>query len=137
MSAFENTIFDDKTLADMFRDVYNNTESKRKQINEFIKKMAMMIKTPEDAVILGPVIADFFEVNVKNDEHLVRMAQIAQRVVSISTKLSNSNEILTELEKEQLLNELHVEVAEVKKQAQALDDEFDELSINYASRLVK
>jgi predicted nucleic acid-binding Zn-ribbon protein len=131
MSTFNNEIFDGKTLSDVFKDIYNNSDTKRKQINEFIKKLVMMIKTPEDAAVLGPVIKDFFEVNVKNDEHLVRVAQIAQRVVTIGMKVSGSEGMLTEVEKEQLLKELSIEVAEVKKQAESLNDELSDLSGTY------
>jgi hypothetical protein len=127
MSNFDNEVFEGKTLADVFKDIYNNTDTKRKQINEFIKKLVMMIKTPEDAVVLGPVIKDFFEVNVKNDEHLVRVAQIAQRVVSIGAKVNGSEGVLTDSEKEQLLKELSIEVAEIKIQAEALDNEIFDL----------
>jgi len=127
MSNFDNEVFEGKTLADVFKDIYNNTDTKRKQINEFIKKLVMMIKTPDDAVVLGPVIKDFFEVNVKNDEHLVRVAQIAQRVVSIGAKVNGSEGVLTDSEKEQLLKELSIEVAEIKIQAEALDNEIFDL----------
>ena len=32
-------IFDDKTLSDVFKDIYKNTDSKREQINMFITKL--------------------------------------------------------------------------------------------------
>jgi len=131
MSTFGNEVFEGKTLSDVFKDIYDNTETKRRQINEFIKKLVVLIKTPEDAAVLGPVIKDFFEVNVKNDEHLVRVAQIAQRVVTIGMKVSGSGDMLTDLEKEQLLKELSIEVEEVKKQAESLDDDLFNLDKKY------
>lgn len=131
MSSFKEEVFDGKNLADIFRDIYTNTETKRKQINEFMKKLVMLIKTPEDAIMLGPIIKDFMEVNVKNDEHLVRVAQIAQRIVTVGTKASAADGILTEREKQQLLSELSVEVQEIKKQADELDDDLSSLSEVY------
>ena len=131
MSTFNNEVFEGKTLSDVFKDIYDNTETKRRQINEFIKKLVMLIKTPEDAAVLGPVIKDFFEVNVKNDEHLVKVAQIAQRVVSIGMKVNGSGDMLSDLEKEQLLKELSIEVAEIKKDAESLDDVLSSLERKY------
>lgn len=128
MSSFKEEIFDGKNLADIFRDIYTNTDTKRKQINEFIKKLVLLIKTPEDAIMLGPVIKDFMEVNVKNDEHLVRVAQIAQRIVTVGTKAGSLDGILSEKEKEQILSDLSVEVQEIKKQADELDADLSDLS---------
>ena len=101
-------IFEGKTLADMFSDVYRNTSSKRDQINQYVSSMVKLIRTPEDATIIGPIIKDFLEVNVKNDEHIVRLVQIAQRIVSVGNK-SDSDSILSEQEKEQLLKNIKTE----------------------------
>lgn len=103
---FETEIFDGKTLSDMFSDVYKNTEKKREQINQFVANMVKLIRTPEDAAVLGPVIKDFLDVNVKNDEHIVRLVQIAQRLVTVSSKSSSDGMILSEEEKNQLLNNI-------------------------------
>lgn len=103
---FDTEIFDGKTLSDMFSDVYQNTEKKREQINQFVSSMVKLIRTPEDAAVLGPVIKDFLDVNVKNDEHIVRLVQIAQRLVTVSSKSSSDGMILSEEEKNQLLNNI-------------------------------
>jgi hypothetical protein len=104
--AFDTEIFDGKTLADLFSDIYKNTDKKREQINQFVASFVKLIKTPEDAAVLGPVIKDFLDVNVKNDEHLVRLAQIAQRLVMVSSKGSSSGDMLSEEEKMQLLKNI-------------------------------
>jgi len=109
---FDTEIFDGKTLADIFSDVYKNTEKKREQINQFVGSMVKLIRTPEDAAVLGPVIQSFLEVNVKNDEHIVRLAQIAQRLVTVNTKTTD-NGLLTEEEKNQLLNNIKADFENV------------------------
>jgi hypothetical protein len=100
--SFDNIIFGEKTLSDMFADVYKNTEVKREQINGFATNLIKLIRTPEDAAVLGPVVKDFLEVNVKNDEHIVRLVQIAQRLVAINSKADDGG-LLSEEEKQQLL----------------------------------
>jgi len=119
----EQPVFDNKTLADVFKDIYKNTESKREQINTFILKLTQLIKTPEDASVIAPVIKDFMEVNVKNDEHIVRVAQIAQRAMSIGAKAASSTDLLTEEEKQQLLNNISFEIDELQEEAKQVEEE--------------
>lgn len=118
--ALDTVIFDGKTLSDMFSDVYRNTGSKREQINQFVASLVKLIRTPEDAAVLGPVIHGFLDVNVKNDEHIVRLIQIAQRLVTVSTKTSN-DQLLTDEEKNQLLKNIKSDFETVL----AEQDDFD------------
>jgi hypothetical protein len=125
--AFDTELFDGKTLADLFSDIYKNTDKKREQINQFIASFVKLIKTPEDAAVLGPVIKDFLDVNVKNDEHLVRLAQIAQRLVSISTKSTTTGDMLSEEEKLQLLTNIKTDFETVISEQDDLDHSIQRL----------
>lgn len=118
---FDQVIFDGKTLSDMFADVYKNTNTKREQINQFVANMVKLIRTPEDAAVLGPVIQSFLEVNVKNDEHIVRLVQIAQRLVAMSTK-SDDVGLLTEEEKNQLLKNVKADFESVLTEQDELEN---------------
>lgn len=118
---FDQVIFDGKTLSDMFADVYKNTNTKREQINQFVANMVKLIRTPEDAAVLGPVIQSFLEVNVKNDEHIVRLVQIAQRLVAMSTK-SDDVGLLTEEEKNQLLKNVKADFESVLTEQDDLEN---------------
>lgn len=125
--SFNNIIFDDKTLSDMFSDVYKNVEKKREQINQFVSSMVKLIRTPEDAAVLGPVIKDFLEVNVKNDEHIVRLVQIAQRLVSVNMKSTNDGDLLSEEEKNQLLANIKSDFESVINEQNDLEDTIQHL----------
>lgn len=118
---FDNVIFDGKTLSDMFSDVYKNTNTKREQINQFVANLVKLIRTPEDAAVLGPVIQGFLEVNVKNDEHIVRLVQIAQRLVAMNTK-SDDVGLLTEEEKNQLLKNVKADFEMVLAEKDDIED---------------
>jgi hypothetical protein len=126
--AFETEIFDGKTLSDMFSDVYRNTDKKREQINQFVANMVKLIRTPEDAAVLGPVIKDFLDVNVKNDEHIVRLVQIAQRLVAVNSKTSSNDMILSEEEKNQLLNNIKNDFESVLEEQDDLDSTIQRLA---------
>ena len=123
----EYVIFDDKTLSDVFKDIYKNTESKREQINTFVTKLVRQIRTPEDAAVISPIIKDFMEVYVKNDEHIVRIAQIAQRAIAIGTKAASSTELLTEEEKQQLLSNIKLEIDDLQQETSEVEDELERL----------
>lgn len=125
---FETEIFDGKTLSDMFSDVYKNTEKKREQINQFVASLVKHIRTPEDAAVLGPVIKDFLDVNVKNDEHIVRLVQVAQRLVSISSKGTSDNMLLSEEEKNQLLNNIKSDFESVLQEQDDIETTIQRLS---------
>ena len=120
-------LYDGKSLADIFSEIHKNTDSKRVQINSFIMKMVQLIRTPEDAAVIGPIVQGFLEVNVKNDEHLVRVAQIAQRIVSVGVKSTASLDgLLSEEEKNALLKDIKVEIQDLQEDVKDLDDVFAE-----------
>jgi hypothetical protein len=125
--SFDNVIFDGKTLSDMFSDVYRNTEKKREQINQYVASMVKLIRTPEDAAMLGPIIKDFLEVNVKNDEHIVRLVQIAQRLVSVATKSTDGGMMLSDAEKEQLLTNIKSEFETVIAEQEDFENTIQQL----------
>ena len=125
----EYVVFDDKTLSDVFKDIYKNTDSKREQINMFITKLVRQIRTPEDAAVISPIIKDFMEVNVRNDEHIVRIAQIAQRAIAIGTKATSSTELLTEEEKQQLLSNIKLEIDDLQQETTEVEDELTRLKV--------
>jgi dihydroxy-acid dehydratase len=70
---------------------------------------------------------DIIEVNVKNDEHLVRVAQIAQRIVSVGSKSTVTLDgLLSESEKEALLGDIKSEIQDLQEDVKDLDDVFSE-----------
>jgi len=118
-------IYDGKSLADIFTEIHKNTDSKRVQINTFISKMVQLIRTPEDAAVIGPIVQSFIETNVKNDEHLIRVAQIAQRLMVISGKSKDTlDSLLTEDEKQSLLKDIKFEISELQDDVKNMDDMF-------------
>jgi ArsR family metal-binding transcriptional regulator len=77
--------------------------------------------------VIGPIVQGFLEVNVKNDEHLIRVAQIAQRIVSVGVKSKVSLDgLLTEDEKNALLGDIKAEIQDLQNDVKELDDVFAE-----------
>lgn len=101
---FDTEIFGSKKFSDLLKDIYDNQKKKDRQINLLIADLKPLITGINDAAILVPVIKDYMEVSVKNDEHLVKLAAVVQRMVS--NKNEEGNSFLTDEEKDALLKEI-------------------------------
>lgn len=102
--AFDTEIFGSKKFSDLLKDIYDNQKKKDRQINLLIADLKPLITNIGDAALLVPVIKDYMEVSVKNDEHLVKLAAVIQRMVS--NKGEEGNSFLTDEEKDALLKEI-------------------------------
>jgi hypothetical protein len=125
MSA-EFELFPGKNLSGLFQDIYNNQITKKERISKFIEDLKSKIKHNGDVAIIGPIIKDLIDTSVKNDDHLVKLATIAQRIMLANNKGSGDDGFLSDEEKAQLLNDLQDAKEEVEKMDN-LAVEIDEL----------
>jgi hypothetical protein len=106
---FDIEIFKGKKFSDLMKDIYSNSSKKDRQINMLIGELRPLIKNIGDATVIVPLIKEYIEVGVKNDEHLVKLAAVVQRLVSTNNRVQSDTGqswILSEEEKKQLLGEL-------------------------------
>jgi tellurite resistance protein len=114
-------IFKGTTFADLMSDVYHNSKKKDRQINQLIAQLQPLIKNASDATIIVPLIKEYLDVAVKNDDHLVKLTAIVQRYISTKQTISGADGLLSDEEKQQLLR-----VAEQTLSAE-LSDELDSI----------
>lgn len=96
-----------------------------------IKKLEPLIKNLGDATIVVPLIKEYLDVSVKNDEQLVKIATIVQRLVSSQAKTGGSDhEMISEDEKKQLLSELENVAFDVQDKIDSLESRSDKESTN-------
>ncbi len=110
-------IFKDKTSSDVFKEIYDNSKKKDKQINSLIAELKPLIQNIGDAPVVVPLIKEYLEVSVKNDEHLIKMMAIIQRLQN-NTSSGGGDSLLTDEELKQL-QQIAEEVAkdEFKKES--------------------
>ena len=97
-------LFEGKSLSDVFKDIYDNTEKNRQQLDILTKELVGHIKDGDTAVQLVPMIKEYLEINVKNDDQLVKIAAIVQRLLSAEAKGGSEESFaLSDTEKEQLM----------------------------------
>ena len=102
----DTVFFKDKSFSDLLEDVYDNATLKRSQIDILIQELKPFMKNIGDAVVIVPLIKEYMEVAVKNDEHLVKVVAVLQRLISSGMRGVEDDSVLSEAEKEQLLSEL-------------------------------
>lgn len=113
--ATEFQLFDGKNLSSLFKDIYENQQNKKKNISELIESLRKLIRNVGEATVIAPIIKDLIEVSVKNDDHLIKLATIAQRLAAAEAKGIGEDGWLSEFEKAQLLNEMEDTINQVEE----------------------
>jgi hypothetical protein len=102
-------IYKNKKFSDLCKDIVTNSESNRDQLDILISDLRSLIKSANDALLIVPLIKEYFDVRVKNDEQLVKLAAVIQKIVTrqvINPDGSAGGFILTDEEKKQLMQEI-------------------------------
>ena len=109
-------IFEGKTLSDVFKDIYDNSKTNKQQLEVLMKEVVGFIKDGDTAVQIIPMLKEYLEINVKNDEQLVKLATIVQRITAAEKRVSDSGDEfgLSENEKQQLMDAIESDVQELQ-----------------------
>ena len=119
-------IFQGKSLSALFKDIYDNSKRNKTQIEILVKEVGGFIKDGDMAVQLIPMIREYLDINVKNDELLVKLASIVQRLIQAENKSTSSDDFsLSDSEKAQLLSSLDETVLELQKKSDNILDDID------------
>lgn len=107
-------LFDGVTFSDLMKDIYYNSKIKQKKIEDLIDQLTPMMTNLSDVVLTAPLIKDYLDIGVKNDDHLLKLASVVQRY-SANTAKSNNSELmlLSEDEKLQLMELAEQEVKQL------------------------
>tara|TARA_R100001082_G_C4248544_1_gene110437 strand:- start:45 stop:443 length:399 start_codon:yes stop_codon:yes gene_type:complete len=117
----KDEIFGGKTFEDLTKDIYDNQKNKKLQLDLLIQEIHGMIQTIDDAVMVAPLIKELFDVAVKNDEHLVKLASVYQRILAKSSSGDEESFLLSDTEKEDLINALQEDVNDLQKKHDKID----------------
>jgi hypothetical protein len=125
----DTEIFKGKTFSSLIKDIYFNSNHKKDQINQLIKDLREMVKDVGSATVIAPMIKDYIDVGVKNDDQLVKLSAVLQRFIagtSNSSEDSGGGYGLTDAEKEELLNNVKKELNDIEVQNNAIDKQLSE-----------
>jgi len=104
MGKFDKKIFGKVTFSNLLEEIYNNQKKKEEQISILIHELKPMVQEIGDATLIVPLIKEYLEIGVKNDEALIKMATIVQR--AMLAEEGGETFGMTEAEKQQLLDEV-------------------------------
>jgi len=110
-------LFKGTSFADLMSDVYHNSKKKDRQITQLIAQLQPLIRNASDATIIVPLIKEYLDVAVKNDDHLVKLTAIVQRYISTQQTIAGADSLLSDDEKLQLLR-----IAESTLETELIDE---------------
>ena len=126
----DSELFKNVTFSDLMSDVYHNSKKMSRQINQLINQLQPLIKNASDATVIVPLIKEYLDVAVKNDDQLVKLTAIVQRYISTKQTISGDDGLLSAEEKEELLRiadstfttELESEITKLNTEASKIKD---------------
>ncbi len=123
-------IYDGTTFRDLCKEVVDRSTSKKNQLDTLFTEIRGLIKGPNDAQSFLPRIKELLDVGIKNDEQLVKLVAVMQRLQSTQIEATGGDTLgLTDAEKEQLMK------AAVKDDINSIKKEVDSLLIPSTSSL--
>ena len=123
--ATDYEVFEGKSLSDVFKDIYDNTDKNRKQLDVLTKELVSFIKDGDTAMQIVPMLKEYLEINVKNDDQLVKIAAIVQRLLAAEAKGGSEEAFgLSENEKEQLMKAVEESAQDVQKYSDKITEDF-------------
>jgi len=117
---FNVKIFGNKSFSDILKNIYDNSKEKEKQIKDLISGLKPLINNTQSALMIVPLIKEYLDVSVKNDDSLIKMASIIQRAM-VNSGGGSDDFTLSDSEKEQLLKAVQTMEQEIPKPILAHD----------------
>jgi|TARA_R110000851_G_scaffold149860_2_gene290569 hypothetical protein len=108
-------LFGKKNFSDLLKEIHVNQKDKEAQLRSLIEGLKPLITSPGEATMIVPLIKEYMELAIKNDDHLIKMASVVQR--ALNSKIADGDELLTDADKEMLfstLQELDTKVEDIE-----------------------
>ena len=119
-------IFDGKNFSDLSKEIYDNSKLKKTQLDLLIQEVHDYIQGIEDIALVGPIIKELFDASIKNDDNLLKLATVIQRIMNKQVDAVDDTSLLSEDEKEELM-------ASLEDAAASLQGKSDEINTNMES----
>jgi hypothetical protein len=117
----DSELFKGKSFSDIMSDVYSNQKKKDRQIKLLIAQLEPMVKSLGDAAVVVPLIKEYLDISVRNDDALIKLAAIVQRMMKDSNSGSDGGMLLSPEEKRQLMDAID----EVEKDLPNQDGDYE------------
>ena len=120
MDSLNQILFDDKSFSDLLKEIHSNQKKKAKQLASLIAELRPLVQSLGDATVIVPLIKEYMEISVKNDDQLIKMAAIVQRL-STGAAQNGDGGLLTAEEMDQLMD-VAEEIAKTVEKPKQLEE---------------
>ena len=117
-------LFGKKTFADLLKEIHTNQKDKEVQLRSLIEALKPLVTSPGEATIMVPLIKEYMELAIKNDDALIKMAGIVQR--AMNTKMAEGDDILSDEDKELLFSSLKELDIKAEKEIQIKESKLED-----------
>jgi len=114
-------IFGDKNFSDLSQEIYENSKLKKTQIDLLVQEVHGYIQGIEDIAIVGPILKELMDVGVKNDDNLLKLATVIQRIMNKQADIVEDTSLLSESEKEELMSSLEDAAASLQNKSDEIE----------------
>lgn len=111
----EKIVYGNTTYEDLLKEIHKKSKDKDKQITSLIDQLKPLIgDTVNSAIMVVPLIANYLNSSLKNDDNLIKLATLVQR--SMAPDSSSSDDFsMTDEEREIILKQVSTINKEVSK----------------------
>ena len=100
-------VADGKSFRDLCKEIIDRSQSKKDQLDTLFSDVRGHIKNINDAAVFLPRLKELLEVGIKNDEQIIKLTAILQKLQSTQLETSGGDDsMLSEEEKEQLVQSM-------------------------------
>ena len=114
-------IFDGKNFSDLSKEIYDNSKLKKTQLDLLIQEVHGYIQGIEDIALVGPIIKELFDGSIKNDDNLLKLATVIQRIMNKQADAVDDTSLLSEDEKEELMASLEDAAASLQNKSDEIE----------------
>ena len=114
-------IFGDKNFSDLSQEIYENSKLKKTQIDLLVQEVHGYIQGIEDIAIVGPILKELMDVGVKNDDNLLKLATVIQRIMNKQADVTEETSLLSDDEKEELMSSLEDAAASLQGKSDEIE----------------
>jgi hypothetical protein len=106
-------LYDGKKYSDLVKDIVKNHKAKQNQIKALTDQLVNMVNEPGDAVVVVPLIKGYLDSDIKNDEALVKLAQILHKANQTET---GADGMFSDKDLEMLFSDIQKTTAPLKEE---------------------
>ena len=114
-------IFDGKNFSDLSKEIYDNSKLKKTQLDLLIQEVHGYIQGIEDIALVGPIIKELFDASIKNDDNLLKLATVIQRIMNKQVDAVDDTSLLSKDEKEELMASLEDAAASLQGKSDEIE----------------